>query len=341
MAVTHYINNSYLLRFSELVLARRGNMAQLYQLAGLNMKAVQGDNVLIPLAGFVRLLDISAEYLDFPDIGLALASKQDVSTLSPLVLMLSNCQTVEDMIDTVVKYFQVIVSGISMKVVRQGDSITLQFETSLRSLMNSVQFQDYVLAATTKTLREVTGNKYPLRSVYFVREDSDSARLEYYTSYFACPIAYGSERLQLVIDNKVLSESIDIFAHLASARMQMMLESRQDIADDVMKIIGLYLPSGNVTIDSVAQSLGYTRRTLQRRLDDASTTFSALIEAERAVRAEQYLKHTRYRLTDIAALLGYSNLSSFSRSCQRWYGVDPGSIRKAQQDDPANAAFPR
>jgi AraC-like DNA-binding protein len=43
-----------------------------------------------------------------------------------------------------------------------------------------------------------------------------------------------------------------------------------------------------------------------------------IAEYTRFSMANQYLKSTYYRLTDIALLLGYSNLSSFSRAYFRY-----------------------
>jgi len=74
--------------------------------------------------------------------------------------------------------------------------------------------------------------------------------------------------------------------------------------------------------------MSYSRRSLQRKLMEQGTTYSALLDSVRFNMANQYLKNTYYRLTDIAVLLGYSNLSSFSRSYHRWSGVYPTEVRK-------------
>ena len=45
--------------------------------------------------------------------------------------------------------------------------------------------------------------------------------------------------------------------------------------------------------------------------------------------AKEYVLHSSYSLTDIALMLGYSDLSSFSRAFKRWTGQGPLQAREA------------
>lgn len=69
--------------------------------------------------------------------------------------------------------------------------------------------------------------------------------------------------------------------------------------------------------------MGYSARTLQRRLSDSSSSFKNLLDSVRLTHANQYFKNTRYSLTEISILLGYSNLSAFIRAYHRWHGTSP------------------
>jgi AraC-like DNA-binding protein len=44
--------------------------------------------------------------------------------------------------------------------------------------------------------------------------------------------------------------------------------------------------------------------------------------------AEHYIKETALPLTEIAFLLGFSELSAFSRAAKQWFGRTPRELRK-------------
>ena len=103
------------------------------------------------------------------------------------------------------------------------------------------------------------------------------------------------------------------------------------IVNQLSKVISFSLALGKCSIEDIASSMNLSQRTLQRKLSEQNTSFSAVLDSIRFKMANQYLKNTYYRLTDIAVLLGYSNLSSFSRSYRRWCGGCPLDVRKQMQ----------
>jgi AraC-like DNA-binding protein len=71
-------------------------------------------------------------------------------------------------------------------------------------------------------------------------------------------------------------------------------------------------------------------RTLQRRLEQEGTTYHDVLESVRRALAELYMNDDSLSFVDIAFLLGYSDLSAFSRAFKRWHGVAP-THRRARQ----------
>ena len=81
------------------------------------------------------------------------------------------------------------------------------------------------------------------------------------------------------------------------------------------------------TLQHVAQELGTSARTLQRRLTDAGITFQQLVEDTRRELAYHYLKHSVVELNETAFLLGYGDANSFFRAFHVWEGTSPGEWR--------------
>lgn len=80
------------------------------------------------------------------------------------------------------------------------------------------------------------------------------------------------------------------------------------------------LPAGRLTADEVARSTGVSRRTLVRRLAEAGSGYRQLVDAELRTRATRLLREGNLSHARIAEELGYTDPTSFSRACRRWFG---------------------
>ncbi len=81
----------------------------------------------------------------------------------------------------------------------------------------------------------------------------------------------------------------------------------------------------NMTPDlhQAARALGLSDRTLKRRLQDEGISYRMLLAEVRGRQAHQLLADDTLSLTQIAELMGFSDLSSFSQAYKRWFGVAP------------------
>lgn len=104
--------------------------------------------------------------------------------------------------------------------------------------------------------------------------------------------------------------------------------------DAICRLIETLLPGGYPVIDEVAQLLQVSTRTFQRQLSEEGLSYSGLVERCRGRVACESLKHTRDPVRDIAALLGYRDVSSFSRAFLRWTGKTPRAYRNQSPGRP-------
>lgn len=84
---------------------------------------------------------------------------------------------------------------------------------------------------------------------------------------------------------------------------------------------------GTPTVDRLAASAGISVRTLQRRLAEEDTTFSAVLDVLRREQALGQLTAQKASIGDIAALVGYAHQTSLTRSVRRWTGTTPRKQR--------------
>ena len=83
-----------------------------------------------------------------------------------------------------------------------------------------------------------------------------------------------------------------------------------------------------LSIETVAEKLHMSDRTLKRQLATEGTSFSTIVDEVRYRHATSLLSRTDYTLEQIADELGYSDVANFSRAFKRWSGRSPSNWRK-------------
>ena len=109
------------------------------------------------------------------------------------------------------------------------------------------------------------------------------------------------------------------------------LAERKRTTDTMLRVISFIsssLPHGEVTIAAVANAVGLSRHGLRGLLGRTGTTFRDLLDETRKTMADHYISETSLPMTEIAFLLGFSELSAFSRAARNWFGRAPRELRK-------------
>lgn len=158
-----------------------------------------------------------------------------------------------------------------------------------------------------------------------------------YGDFLGVPITAGAEN-QLVFARADLqrpfisrNESMWEFFEPELKRRLAMMETDDSFAARVRSALMELLPSGEGTIDDAARRLGYSRRSLQRKLQAENTSFQKQLNHTRELLAKSYLAHTELTAEDIAFLLGYQEVGSFLRAFTVWTGMTTRAYREQQQ----------
>jgi len=155
---------------------------------------------------------------------------------------------------------------------------------------------------------------------------------EYY-NFFKSPVQFDSSIASLSLSLEAAEQILpSANEELAAFNDHLMTDyladlDEKDILTQVKRIIVEHLPSGDATVEVVASELYYSSRNFQRTLQQEGTTFTSLLTECRMELATQYVKDNKVDLTDLAFLLGFSELSTFSRSFKRWTGKSPSQYR--------------
>jgi AraC-like DNA-binding protein len=191
---------------------------------------------------------------------------------------------------------------------------------------------ELVLSLLAKIIRDISGRELNPTVVDFAHSRPNYHRE--FQAHFGCELRYdrGFNRLQYsahVLEMPSQNPEPSLLQALEfylADRLKLRSEDG-DLLDKVNHLIATSLGGGVPEIGDVAVTLGLSRRTLQRRLSEAGAVFSDMVDAVRREIAQDYVLNSDHSLTDISLMLGYQELSSFSRAFRRWTNASPQQLR--------------
>jgi AraC-like DNA-binding protein len=102
-----------------------------------------------------------------------------------------------------------------------------------------------------------------------------------------------------------------------------------DLAGLVELQIASLLSGRAPPVDLIAESLGTSRRSLQRGLAQQGISYTDLLTKVRLRRAAEWLERSEKPVVEIAFDLGYADASNFTRAFRQLTGVPPSAFRQA------------
>ncbi|WP_104401680.1 AraC family transcriptional regulator [Vibrio penaeicida] len=155
-----------------------------------------------------------------------------------------------------------------------------------------------------------------------------------YEEYFGCKLAQGEQvQVQFSAEDGLkpfITSNAAMWAFFESSLNQKLidLDSTATTAERVKAVLMESLPAGNSAIETVAEKLAMSKRTLQRKLTAEAESYQSVLQSVRAELADHYLEKSQMSLGEISFLLGFQEANSFIRAFTTWKGVSPGSYRE-------------
>lgn len=294
--------------------------------------------------GYVSLPQMNALWLaaaraaDGEDVGLQVVRNARRGDFGVLEYLIPTHPTVGSALGAYVRFQRLLqrVAGVwETSHEPDGDCVV-----SLRFLVPRMPVHNWVaefgLSSIVTTLTRNSNAPWQPRAVELVRPPP--ADVSPYVAAFGARPRFGADIDAVRLGRDTLGRSLreadevlrEILETTAVAQLQTETPPRDDdIAGQVKVCIERTLDA--CTPGVVARALGVSERTLRRRLLNAGVSFSGLLNDVRSQRAKLYLADPRLAITEIAFLLGFSEVASFTRAFKRWYGVTPGQYRLDHQ----------
>lgn len=289
---------------------------------GLPARCLDEPDLKVPAAAAARLLELAAERGREPAFGLRLAESRRLSNLGPLGLLIRDEPTLRSALEALVRHMHVHNEALVLRVEQVSNLVIIRAEMLTESGRPVRQAIELAVGVMFRVLSVFLGAGWEPRLLCFTHAAPQS--LAVHRRVFGRKIEFGHEF------NGIVCNAADLDAPNPGADPVMARYTRRLLEDNeaaqasmagrVRQIVALLLARGHCQVERVAQHLGMDRRTVARHLSSEGTTFSALVDQLRAELLERYLEGRSHPLAQIAALLGFSSPSSFSRWHRQQFG---------------------
>jgi AraC-like DNA-binding protein len=316
--------------------ARRAGiqLQPLLKRAGLTDHQVKDRGARLPVPHQIQFLNLVADALQDEFLGFHLAQLPDLRELGLLFYVAASSETLGDALQRVARYSSIVNEGLSLKCLEE-EHIRLAFEYVGIARHSDLHQIEFFMTVLIRLSRQLTGLRLvPSRARLTHRRSNRSA--SELAEYFGDHITFGARADELTF----VGNSKDIAVASADPYLNEILvvnceqalsyrpKNRGTLRSAVENAIVPLLPHGKVRASEIAARLGLSQRTSARRLASEGVTFSEVLESLRGDLARQYLSDPDLSISRIAWLLGYEEVSAFTRAFKRRTGKTPREARQ-------------
>jgi AraC-like DNA-binding protein len=160
-------------------------------------------------------------------------------------------------------------------------------------------------------------------------QSRDDGRLRDVPLFRSVNVRFGQKRLAIAMPVEMLDNPLRQDDPLLDAYTPASQPAGPQSFDQAIKeVVRTHVKTGQYRLSDVAQALGMSARSLQRRLTEHGSSFSKLLEQARVEQAQRMLIDDDAPLQDISEELGYQHRTHFSRAFRRVCGLTPREFRQ-------------
>jgi AraC-like DNA-binding protein len=327
------IRSTILAGYSDLTRSLGGHPQRLLRASGINPRLETDPDGYVGFAALCELLERTADETGCESFGLRLSEAQGLASLGPLGFALQNSATIREAIEEYGLFQSVHLQGAHSEFSQTGPLLQWLYHVDEPGRLGTRQKVAQALGLACNVFRALLGPAWKPIGVHFMQPEpadtSDFRRLFRSRVWFD----QHADLIELqpdVLDRPIERSNPELRRLIDRHLLEMKTGVSEALDEQVRKVMRSSISRQDCSIEEVAAILSVAPRTLQRQLQQHGTSFSRLLETVRAEAARRYLTESQLSLTQLAAILGYSELSAFSRAFRRWHGQSPQQWQRAR-----------
>jgi AraC-like DNA-binding protein len=300
--------------------------------AGLTIEDVQDRRRRLDARVQVRLLELAANALQDDCFGFHLARDFELGEIGLLYYVMASSERLIDALRSAERYCAINNEGMRLQVSSKR-TLVIGFEYLNIDRPPDRHHMEFWLVTLVRICRTLTRSRLAPTQIKLrhVRPETPPD----VRSHLGCGIDFAADSDGILFSATVGALPVvgadvhlnKLLLQYADEALGNRLPRRASIRSHVEDQIAQFLPHGKANALEIARRLGMSRRTLARALSAEGVAFSTVLETLRQALAKRYLREKELPISEIAWLLGYSELSSFTHAFARWTGLTPKAFR--------------
>jgi AraC-like DNA-binding protein len=278
--------------------------------------------------------EVATAAIKDPAVGLKLATETKTERFHPSGLAALSTDNFGSAIELMARY-KVLTCPEEIHHGKADGEWRIQFRWLLAVGIEPYALVEYCFAWVHSIAQHGSGTKLcPLR-IELVQPRAHVKQLE---RHFGCPVMTGMASNAMIFraedaDCPFITRNAELLDMLAPQFDQELKARRNQgtFAEMVRDAIQQRLTGHRPSIDDIARDLHVSSRTLQRKLQDAGSSYQRVLDEARHEMARYYLGNSVLELNEAAYLLGYEDSNSFVRAFRSWEGIPPGQWRSERR----------
>jgi len=309
-----------------------GDAETIFAVSGVDPEVLACPTHSMDLVSYCRVMEEASRHADVENFGLHYGKQFKPQSLG-LIGYIGLCSpTLERALQNVVNAFPFHQHSTFIRLSDKGDCLQLDYQVRHGAILARRQDAELTLGMFMNILRHAAGKHWAPREVHF--EHPRPEQWHEHCKVFDAPVYFEQPFNSLIIPKNCLQrrmpdEDATLLWVMQDAIQRLNASQHQhSFVNQTRTQIHLQLAKGEPSLECVADKLHLSPWSLQRRLKEENASFSALVDNVRKEMVTHYLRQNNLSVSEIAFLLGYSELSAFSRAFRRWFGCSPRSCKR-------------
>lgn len=313
------------------MLAEGLDTAAALEQAGLPPDLHEMPGVRISGESQVAFLHLASKALADDLVGFRAATACDLRRVGLLYYALASADTLGDAFAVALRQASSLGDVVSLEVLT-GDEPAIVTELRGVPRDSDRHLTEFWLTLILRMARKLTGHDIVPSHAEFAHARSRSSRMD---AFFGRRVLFGAKRDRLCFTPDSLS--LPLLDADAVLHRLLVAKHTSDFPSDpttnglrqrVDALIASRLRTPPVRLGDVARDLGMSERTLSRRLETAGESFGEALVRVRRELADRHLRDPSLPISTIAWMVGFTEVSSFTRAYRRWTGSSPSAARE-------------
>lgn len=319
------------------------DLGEVVAAAGIDAEALADADGRVEHTRLIALWRAGERLTGDASLGLAVAELSRRAPDNVLAYATQSSRKVGDALGRAVRYATILHDALELRVIVERDVARLRVgvRTPLVAARHGIEF---ALAMTALFCRDRAAGRFELHEASF--RHAAPASTAAHEHVFGASVGFERAHDELVFDPALLELPLrgfdEALARHLDRHLELLLARARGVDDWTRRArdaVGASLAQGPPDVAAVAARLQMSARTLQRRLSEAGSSFQGVVDTMRRELAMSYLGDPHNTVTEVAFLLGFSDVAGFCRAFKRWTGTTPAEHRR--QAGPTGSASSR